>query len=164
MIQATSLPESVLRLVEMTPVEDLLLAVLREGLPDVPIQTLIQPNQDFPFVLIRSTGSWGTWQGDARFIDSSTVDVHAFCDGLNADTDANLLSEAVRVVLRDSVNKVHPGKGHLVSVEMLDRPKRSPDWATSVGPVQYADLPTGVERWETSYRITLRKPVAPFTR
>lgn len=145
-------------MVEMTPVEDLLLALLRAKLPEVSVQTLIRSNQTFPFILIRSTGSWGAWEGDERFIDSSTVEVHAFCEGINADEDASLLSEAVRVAIRDSRNVVVPGKGYLISSEMLDRPKRSPDWATSVGPVQYADLPTGVERWEGAYRVTIRKP------
>lgn len=154
----SSLPESVLQAVEMSPVEDLILALLREALPDLSIQSLIHPKQSFPFLLVRSSGSWGTWQGDPRFIDSSTIEIHAFALGINADEDANLLSEAVRVILRDSVNKVVPGKGYLIAIEMLDRPKRSPDWATSVGPVQYADLPTGVQRWETSYRVTIRKP------
>lgn len=154
----SSLPPSVLGYVEMSPIEDLLLSLLRDALPDVSVQTLINQQQTFPFVMIRSTGSWGTWDGDERFIDVSTVEIHAFCEGINADEDANLLSEAVRVILRDSVNKVVVGKGYIISVEMQDRPKRSPDWATSVGPVQYADLPTGVERWETSYRVTIRKP------
>lgn len=155
---ASSLPADVLGFIEMSPVEDLLLALLRAALPDLSIQTLIEPKQTFPFVLIRSDGSWGQWEGDERFIDSSTIEVHAFCHGINADSDANLLSEALRVILRDSKNKVVPGKGYLISVEMLDRPSRSPDWATSVGPVQYADLPTGVERWQTTYKVTIRKP------
>lgn len=159
----SDLPPSILNLIEMSPVEDLLLALLRAALPDTKVQTLIEPKQSFPFILIRSDGSWGAWEGDERFIDSATIEVHAFCEGINADTDANLISEAVRVILRDSKNKVIPGKGYIISVEMLNRPKRSPDWATSVGPVQYADLPTGVERWETTYRVTIRKPAnKPF--
>ena len=160
---ASSLPANVLGLIEMSPVEDLMLALLRAALPDISVQTLVHTGQTFPFILIRSDGSWGQWEGDERFIDSSTIEVHAFCDGINADSDANLLSEALRVILRDSKNKVIPGKGHLISVEMLDRPKRSPDWAASVGPVQYADLPTGVERWQTTYKVTIRKPASkPF--
>jgi hypothetical protein len=159
----SALPASVLNLVEMSPVEDLLLAILRERLPDISTQTLIKTKQTFPFILIRSTGSWGSWLGDPRFLDSSTIEVHVFCEGINADIDANLLSEAVRVVLRDSLNVVIPDKGYLISVEMQDRPKRSPDWQASVGPVQYADLPTGVERWESVYRVTIRKPAnKPF--
>jgi hypothetical protein len=154
---------SALNLIEMSPVEDLLLHLFREALPDIKVQTLVEDKQKFPFILLRSSGSWGSWEGDERFIDSSTIEIHAFCEGINADVDANLLSEAARVILRDSKNKVVPGKGYLISVEMLDRPKRSPDWQASVGPVQYADLPTGVERWESVYRVTIRKPAnKPF--
>lgn len=160
---ASSLDPSVLELVEMSPVEDLLLALLRERLPAVSIQSRIKQKQTFPFVLIRSVGAWGAWDGDERFLDSSVVEIHAFAEGLNAEEDANLLSEAVRVILRDSKNVVVPNRGHIVSLDMIDRPRRTPDWATSVGPVQYADLPVGVERFETSYRVTIRKPAnKPF--
>ena len=160
---SSSLNQDVLDLIEMSPIEDLVLTLVRDALPSVNVQTLVETGQEFPLIVIRSSGSWGSWEGDERFIDSGTIDIHAFAAGINADSDANLLSEAVRVILRDSKNKVVPGKGYLISTEMLDRPKRSPDWATSVGPVQYADLPTGVERWETNFRVTIRKPpIKPF--
>lgn len=162
---SSSLDPEVLALVEMSPVEDLLLALLRSRLPSVDVNTRVKTNQtqSLPFVLVRSTGSWGDWGGDPRFLDASSVEIHAFCEGINADEDANLLSEAVRVILRDSLNVVVPGRGHLIHVEMLDRPRRTPDWATSTGPVQYADLPTGVERWEATYRVAIRKPASkPF--
>lgn len=159
-----TIPASALALVEMNPVEDLLLDLLREALPDVRVQSLVEVKQKFPFILVRSAGSWGAWTGDERFIDASTVEIHVLCKGVNADKDASLLSEAVRVALRDSKNKVIPDKGYVIAVEMLDRPKRSPDWANSVGPVQYADLPTGVERWDASYRVTIRKPaIKPYS-
>lgn len=160
---ASSLPASVLALVEMSPVEDLLLSLLRDGIPEVPINTLVKAEQTFPFVQVRSTGSWGDWSGDPRFLDASTVEIYALCDGINADSDANLLAEAVRVVLRDSVNKVVPGKGHIVTHEMSDRPKRSSDWASTAGDVQYAELPAGVQRWESTHRVVIRKPATkPF--
>lgn len=160
---ASSLDPETLALVEMTPAEDLILAILRDALPNIPIHTLVELHQEMPFVLIRSSGSWGQWGGDERFIDSTTLDVQTFAEGLNADSDANLLAEAVRVALRDAKHKVVPGKGYLLAVEVLERPKRAPDWANSVGPVQYADLPAGVQRWETIYRIAIRRPKSkPF--
>jgi len=151
-------------MVEMSPVEDLLLALLRSKIPaSTPVQSRIQQEQTFPFVLVRSVGAWGSWDGDPRFLDSSVIEIHTFAEGINAEEDANLLAEAVRVSLRDSVNIPVPNRGHIVKVEMLDRPRRTPDWATSMGPVQYADLPGGVERWETSYRVVIRKPATkPF--
>ncbi len=51
-----------------------------------------------------------------------------------------------------------PGRGHLTRVQMTSAPRRVTDWATATGPVQYADLPTGVWRYETQYRIGIRKP------
>lgn len=158
-----SLPESILNAVEMAPVEDLILAVLRPRLAPVEVQSAFESTQTFPVVVIRSAGSYGTWDGDPRFIDTATLNVDCLVSGLNSDEDAALLSEAVRVALRDSVNTVTP-YGYLTKVRMNDRPKRAPDWANSVGPVQYADLPEGVERWTTSYRLAIRKPAtSPYS-
>jgi hypothetical protein len=154
-----SLPESVLSLVEMSAVEDLVQTLLTPLLAPVRVQTAFEADQDFPCVVIRSAGSYGAWDGDTRFLDSATLNVDCLCHGLDADTDANLLAEAVRVGLRNSLNVVTP-YGYLTGVRMNDRPKRAPDWANSVGPVQYADLPEGVERWTTSYRLKIRKPAA----
>jgi hypothetical protein len=146
----------------MSPIEDLALALLRDRLA-VQVGSLIKPNQDFPFVLVRSSGAWGEWDGDPRFLDAGVLTIHTFCDGPNADEDAGLLAEAVRVVLRDSVNVVLPMRGHITKVVMTDRPRRVTDWATATGPVQYADLPVGVFRYETQYRVEIRKPsVKPF--
>lgn len=158
-----ALPASVLAKVEMSPVEDLLLALLRDELPDVPIKTLISKDPQLPFVLVRGTGAWGEWDGDPRFLDASSVSIQVFVEGLNADEDAALLSEAIRVVLRDSINKVVPNRGHLVSARMMDRAKRASDWATSTGPVQYADLPAGTTRFESTFAVVIRKPAnKPF--
>lgn len=154
-----SLPESILNAVEMAPVEDLILALLRPALAPVSVQSAFHADQGFPAVVIRSAGSYGTWNGHPRFIDAATLNVDCLALGLNSDEDANLLAEAVRVTLRDAVNVVTP-YGYLIKVSMNDRPKRAPDWANSVGPVQYADLPEGVERWTTSYRLTIRKPAS----
>lgn len=154
-----SLPESILNAVEMAPVEDLILAVLRPKVAPVQVQSAFEASQTFPVVVIRSSGSYGNWGGDPRFLDKATLNVDCLTYGINSDEDANLLAEAVRVALRDSVNEVTP-YGYLTKVELLERPKRAPDWANSVGPVQYADLPEGVERWATTYRLVIRKPAS----
>lgn len=159
----SSLPPQVLSLVEMRPAEDLLLDLVTPLLPGVNVGSLIADDQTFPFVLIRNVGAWGEWDGDPRFLDSAQVNVHVFCDGINADEDAALLSEAVRVVFNDIKNIVVPGKGHVVRVEMMERPRRVADWATATGPVQYADLPSGTVRYETIYHFIIRKPATkPF--
>lgn len=160
---ATTLPASILSKVEMSPVEDLLLALLRDNLPDVQIKTRIADDQTFPAVLVRSAGSWGTWAGDERFLDAAQVEIHTYADGPNSEEDAANLAEAVRVTLRDSKNVVVPRRGHIVVCEMTSRPQRRADWATATGPVQYADLPTGVTRYETTYHIIIKKPaIKPF--
>lgn len=146
-----------LALVQMKPIEDLLLTVLRPALTDVSVQTLVFDDQPFPFVLIRTNGDWGSWAGDARFIDTAQVNVQVYCEGLNADEDAALLSEAVRVVLVGAVNQVIPDIGHMTKCEMQQRPRRAADWASATGPVQYADLPTGVIRYETLYEISVKR-------
>lgn len=147
----------------MSPVEDVVLDVLRSKITTVNVQTKIETGQTFPFILMRSQGSWGDWTGDPRFLDAAVITISCLCQGLNSDEDAALLAEAVRVVLRDSKNHQVPGRGYLVSASLMDRPKRSPDWAASSGPVQYADLPTDVERWEATYKVVIRKPMAkPF--
>lgn len=153
----TSLHPDVLDLVELSPVEDILLAVLRPALTSVSVTTLVEEGIEFPAVIVRTIGSWGSWGADPRFTDTTSVEVHVFCDGVNADEDCSLLSDAVRVVLRDAVNTVVEGRGWLTEATMIDRFKRVADWATATGPVQYADLPSGVVRWQATYHIEMRK-------
>ncbi|MEU6056983.1 hypothetical protein [Streptomyces sp. NPDC047097] len=154
------LPAEIKALAELSPVEDLLLAVLRDGLPGMRVQSLIARSQAFPFVFVRRDPTFGAWSGDTRFTDSARVLVQTFCEDPDGDADAAILAEAVRVVLRDAWlgQRVYAGRGHITRVDMVSAPRRATDWATAVGPVQYADLPTGVWRYETQYDIDIRKP------
>ncbi|MEU9605457.1 hypothetical protein [Streptomyces sp. NPDC048057] len=154
------LPPGIKALAELSPVEDLMLAVLQQGLPGIQVQSLISKNQTFPLVIARRDPSFGNWAGDTRFLDAARVAVHVFCEDPDGDEDAAILSEAVRVVLRDAWLKqvVYPGRGHITRVDLASAPRRQADWATSSGPVQYADLPTGVWRYEATYDIEIRKP------
>ena len=156
------LPNSVKAIAEFAPVEDLLLAVLRENIPDVSIQPVIQADQTFPFVTVRRSPTMGSYQGDSRFTDWAEVTINAFCSDPNGDEDAAILSEAVRVVLRDAAfeRKVYPGLGYITRAELISAPRRAADWATATGPVQYADLPTGTWRYESRYEVEIRKPSA----
>lgn len=158
----SGLPQSVLDLVELHPVEDIALAVLRDGLPDIPVYSLIPEDAPRPFVLVRRDHNMGQWTGDPRFTDSARVTTHAYVDDPDGDEDAALLSEAIRVVMRNAWldKKVVPGLGSIISIKMMSEPTRVTDWATSAGPVQFADLPTGVWRYETSYEFKIRKPVS----
>lgn len=154
-----ALPPEIMDLVEFHPVEDLVLKLLRERITSIPVQSQIYDDQTFPAIVIHRgdvIGQW--WGGDSRFIDTASLDVFCFTEGLNADEEGSLLSEAVRVVLRDSINKVVPGYGHLTEATMTSAPRNAADWDTATGPVQYADLPTEVVRYSTSYALSVRKP------
>lgn len=154
------LPAHIKAMAELSPVEDLLLPILREGLPGIQVSSLIAANQTFPLVLVRRGASFGEQTGDTRFTDSAQVSIQTFCADPNGDEDAAILAEAARVVLRDAwlTQKVVPGRGHFTRVELTSAPRRVTDWATAAGPVQYADLPTGVWRYESVYQIGIRKP------
>lgn len=153
-----TLPTSVLNLVEFAPAEDLFLKILRDGMPDIPFVTLINQHQPFPCVLVRRAPDLIGWQGDPRFIDSAAILIHTFTNGDNADQDGALLSEAVRVTIRNGINKVVPGMGHLVRADLHASPRRVTDWGTATGPVQYADLPQGVTRYESIYTVLIKRP------
>lgn len=154
------IPDSVRNLAEMSPVEDLVLTLLRDALPEMQIGSLVADHQTFPFVLVRRGDTFGVWDGDTRFVDSAMLIIHTFAEDPDGDEDAAILAEAVRVVLRNAwLNQtVVPGRGHITNCRMLNAPRRAPDWTTAVGPVQYADLPTGIHRYETRYQIDIRKP------
>jgi hypothetical protein len=157
------LPPIVRALAELSPVEDILLYVLRHGLPGVAVQSLIADEQGWPMVLVRRLASFGEWNGDERFIDQADIAVQCFAEDPDGDSDAALLAEAVRVVLRNAwvENATVPGRGHITKIKMTSAPRRAADFATATGPVQYADLPTGVTRYESQYRVSIRKAATP---
>ncbi|WP_405978862.1 hypothetical protein [Streptomyces sp. NBC_00158] len=160
------LPDHIKAMAELSPVEDLLLAVLREGLPGVRVKSLVDLHEEFPLVLVRRDPTWGQWQGDTRFTDAARVVINCFVPDPNGDEEAAILSEAVRVVLRNAWlnQKVYPRRGHIIRVDLNSAPRRATDWATATGPVQYADLPTGVWRYESIYDVQIRKPrTRPYT-
>lgn len=153
------LPDAIKAIAEFAPVEDLMLAVLRDKLPGITVQSQVEDVQTFPFVLVRRSSTMGLYAGDSRFTDWAEVIVSCLCLDPNGDEDAAILSEAVRVVLRDAAveRQVYPGLGYITEVTLAASPRRAPDWATATGPVQYADLPTGTWRYEARYEIEIRK-------
>ncbi len=157
------LPAHIRAMAELSPVEDVLLVLLRQALPGVEVKTLIAAQQRFPLVLVRRAPHLGQWAGDTRFVDSADIVVHTFAADPDGDQDAAILAEAVRVALRDAWlhHRTAAGLGHVLRVDMTSAPRRATDWATATGPVQYADLPTGVWRYETAYRVTIRRPATP---
>ena len=157
------IPDEIRALAERSPVEDFMLDLLRAKLPGIQVNSLIADDQRFPLVLVRRIPGLGEGSGDPRFVDAATVSVQAFVEDPNGDEDAAILSEAVRVVLRDAwlSQTVVPGRGHITAFDMSSAPRRVTDWATASGPVQYADLPTGVWRYEAQYHLSIRRPVRP---
>jgi hypothetical protein len=103
-----------------------MLAVLRDGLPGIEVKSLIAKNQTFPLVLVRRDPSFGNWTGDTRFLDAARVAIHVFCEDPDGDEDAAILSEAVRVVIRDAwlTQKVVPGRGHITRADLSSAPRR----------------------------------------
>lgn len=153
------LPDTVLHLIEFSPVEDILLAIIRESIPEVPVYSLIPDDAPPMFILVRRMPGLGRWDGDPRFVDSGRFYVHTFTTDPDGDEKGALLSEAVRVVLRNAwlEHKGVPGRGYVISINMQSEPSRRSDWATASGPVQFADLPTGMWRYEATYDILVRK-------
>jgi len=153
-----ALPASIEALVEIPPVEDLILPVLRARMPDMAFHALIEDAAEMPFALVRG-GVWGVWDGDERgLLQVTSFNVHTYTTGVDGDQDGARLQEAVRVSLRNAgrAQDSVPDVGHLVRVTLQTEPRRVPDWATSQGPVQFADLPTETWRYEALYRVVFR--------
>lgn len=160
-----TLPASVAGLVEMVPVEDIMQRILNEAFPDMAEDIVTQIEQDAfslhdIIILVRRTATYGAWGGDHRFIDNAGLVVHVYAGGVDADERAALVSEAVRVAIRDAwlEPKWYPDLGQLKKAHMVQDPVRKTDWMPSSGPVQYADLPHGWVRYESRYDLFFRKP------
>lgn len=159
------IPDEVKALAVFSPIEDVLLPLLIDRLPGIPVRTLVAADQTFPLVLVRRGDSFGDAGGDARFVDEAMLLVHTFAPDPDGDEDAAILAEAVRVILRDAwLNQtVVPGRGHISHFRVIGTPRRAPDWVTATGPVQYADLPTAIHRYETRYELQIRRSsTAPY--
>ena len=163
------LPASIMDEIKFSPMEDVALAILRRALPDVLILSLIP--DDVPhvpitdedaefFILTRRAYQWGEWAGDQRgFMDSGGIEIHVYTRDPDGDLKGALISEAVRSIFEraarekwriDEQTTVH-------SIQMIIEPVRKADWATSQGPVQYADLPQGSWRYITTYQVKTRR-------
>ena len=155
-----NLPASITEKVEFAPAEDVALYILRHYLPDVPVHSLLPETvTDDLFILVRRSFPFGEWQGDPRgFLDVARVEVHIYTQDPNGDARGALVGDAVRVAFRQAwLENLHiPGIGWVRNTKMLAEPVRKSDWATSAGPVQYADLPNGFWRYEAKFRITIR--------
>ena len=156
------LPQSIVDLAELAPYEDIALAILRRGLPDIPVQSLIPPPGalKFPFILVHRARPLENWGGDPRFTDSGRLTVSVFVTDPDGIEKAQVVSEAVRITMRKAwlEHWFFPELGSVVRIQLKTEATRSPDWATSAGPVQFADLPANVVRFESEYKMLIRKP------
>lgn len=154
------LPPEVAALAQRVPIEDVLVAVLREAMPDIEVVTQIRKDQTFPVILGRRLPTFYFSNGDERFLEQADVAVHVFATDPDGDRDAAVISEAVRVALLNAWlnNWGTPDLGWIKDFQTLNAARRVADWATASGPVQYADLPSNTWRYEGRYRLTIRKP------
>jgi hypothetical protein len=155
---AESLPASVLSRQKFGSPTDLILALLRRDHPTLRIQSKVKLRQKVPLVLVRTARNPSGGKSDSRFTDLVQIEIQVYTQGVNADDDGERISEAMRVTLFDAWRNqvVVPGLGWLMDIEMTSRPHEVPDWATSTGPVQYADLPADFTRYETRYTVEIR--------
>ena len=155
--------DDVFDLADFVPPEEIMLNLFRGRFDGILVQSLI-PNAESPYPLIVSRGSASLmhWRGSADGqLDSAYVRVDVFARGLDADDDAAWISEAVRKTIADVARRQEPiptrkGNVYLSRPRLLIRGRREADWATAAGPVQYADLPADVVRYESTFRMFFR--------
>ena len=159
-MSAFNLPASVLDRVAFFPYEDILAAMFQRAFPELMFETYVPEVLTYPLITGARFTPQGGWSGDPRFIDSGPVRINVFCDGPDADVEAFLISEAIRVMMLEaSLERWNfPGLGSIVNITMSTEPADVNDWATATGIVQFADLPEGVIRFETVYQMTIRRP------
>lgn len=129
----------------------------------IEVATIYQEGMTLPMVETRRerrSGTMGLGTKDERFLRSAVMVVNCLVSGINAEQEAEQLSEACyNALLEAMVNQiVIPGKGHISDIKNSSTIASEPDWATSTGSVQYAQLPKGTVRYETIYRVLFRPP------
>lgn len=155
------LPASVLAKVERSPVEDMILYVLRDKLADVPVFTLIPEDPPDMFALVRKDDPIAPSRVDEHALGYADFFINVFATDPAGDIKAALISEAIRVVLRDAwLDKLYvPQRGWIIRTRETSPATRVTDWATSSGPVQYADLPAGFTRYESKFSVKWRRDI-----
>lgn len=152
-------PELVAR-IRYDPMEDIFLKILRPHLqPTIKVHARIPDRPVLPFVLVRKISSMGDWTGDPRgLVNRARVSVHCYTQDPDGDLKGAVLGEIAASILAEA-SRDHwsdPMLGTVAKIEMISEPTRQSDWATSSGPVQYADLPAGAWRYEAHYTAIVR--------
>lgn len=154
------LPASVLSRVRNRPAEDVGLAILRRGLPDVPSYALIPIDTPAYFLLVRGVPEMGLYNGRRGLLHEMEFAVHIYAEDPDGDEKAALLGDAVVDVMEQAFYEhwQFTQYGSINLIVCTQYPSREPDWATASGPVQYADLPTGDWRYEARFRARINTP------
>lgn len=144
-------------------VEDLMLGILRPAFAgtNVTVASTFTEGMGVPAVIARQdkkSGNAVIYSGDARFLRPALLSIDAICTGPDADQDAGMLQEAVtQIIMRAQREQtVVPGVGYISAIENVGNAARSSDWATSTGVVQYASLPQGAVRYDSTMRLYIR--------
>nr|DAO00114.1 MAG TPA: tail completion protein [Caudoviricetes sp.] len=134
---------------------------LEADLPDgVTCRSRIEEGDAVPYVMVvevqPTTGGQFIRSDDA--VDVLEFEVHTFTSGLDAEDTAWRISWSIIKLLRDYATRGRrvPGRESFVKAfELMERPRRREDWADSTGPVQYQDLPVGMERFVFQARLVV---------
>ena len=143
-------------------VEDFLPGWLSRALPDgVTVRTRIEEGDAMPYLLVMEVDPEGVSAAARRGgddVDVVEVELHAFCEGLDAERACWKLLWASFKLVEEWARKgrrIGSAASFLVGARLLERPRRRPDWADATGPVQYQDLPVGIERFVARARLTI---------
>jgi len=145
--------------------DELLLKLLQDFFQDqdIHIGTLFSEEIDPPMIIARADRRSGAISGelaDDRYVHPVIVSISTITSGVDADEIGEELQEAVRICLRQAqMNQtVVPNGGVINRITNTSAPVRVSDYATSSSIVQYASLPHGWVRFESTWRILIRPP------
>lgn len=154
-----TLPASVAGIVRQKPTTDLVVAVLRHYLPGVPVRTAFEPeSNDVPLIIVNKSLFPNPGQGELRWIMGGSLGIDSFASGLNADEDAEMMSQACFNALRRGYleNWYRPDVGRIQDLVHVDGPLPGSDWAPALGPVQFADSPYHIARSRIMVQVAQR--------
>jgi len=149
------LPESVTSKIKHDTIEQFALPLLRKELEGVPIWSLLPPKAPTFGVLVRKDLSNGADKGDPRgFTEVAVLQIDCFTKDPDGDLAGAQLSEAVAIVFRDAwLNQTVINGSWITNYRLVAEPARKADFADSAGPVQYADLPQRVWRYQLKVKL-----------
>lgn len=136
--------------------EELARDLVRLVLPEsVQVSCELEEANLAPCVLVVLGAGASSFMRTNNHVQIVDADFWVFVEGTDAKIEGGLICEAMRTGLLELVERqidVRPGVAFTQLVQ-LQVGHRETDWAPAVGPVQYADLPQGWERFSCAYRF-----------